>query len=129
MRPIMSVKKIVLAEDDHILSKYLSAKLREESGFEVYTAMDGEEAEKVAREVVPDLLLLDIIMPKRNGFEVLESLKGDSKTKDIPVIVLSNLGQESDVARAKELGAVDYFVKVEFEVKDIVDKVKQFLGV
>ena len=119
--------KIVLAEDDHILSKYLSARLAQEAHFEVHTAMDGEEAEKVARDIHPDLLLLDIIMPKRNGFEVLESLKKDPTTRDIPVIVLSNLGQESDVARARDLGAVDYFVKVDLEVKDIVEKVRQFL--
>lgn len=121
--------KIVLAEDDHILSKYLSSKLKEVPGFEVYTAMDGDEAEQKTHEVVPDLLLLDVIMPKKNGFEVLENLKSDEKTKNVAVIVLSNLGQESDVTKAKELGAADYFVKVDFEVKDIVDKVKQFLGV
>ena len=121
--------KIVLAEDDHILSKYLSSRLAQEPNFEVHTAMDGEEAENLTRQIHPNLLLLDIIMPKRNGFEVLESLKKDPTSADIPVIVLSNLGQESDVARAKELGAVDYFVKVDLEVKDIVEKVKQFLGV
>ncbi len=120
--------KIVIVEDDHILLKYLSARFIQEANFEVFTATDGEEGEKLIREVLPDIVLLDIIMPKKNGFEVLTAIKSDVATKAIPVIVLSNLGQEGDVARAKDIGAADYFVKVDFEVKEIVDKVKGFLA-
>ena len=119
--------KVVIVEDDHILSKYLASRFKLDGGFTVLTAGDGEEGEALIRKEMPDIVLLDIIMPKKTGFEVLESIKKTSDTKNIPVIVLSNLGQESDVVRAKELGAVGYFVKVDFGVKEIVQKVKDYL--
>jgi len=120
----MSKIKIVLAEDDTTLSKYLKASFDEDGGFEVFTAMDGEEAIKIITSKVPDMVLLDIIMPKKNGFEVLEAIKANAKTKKIPVIMLSNLSQEKDVEQAKELGANDFFVKVDFETSEIIAKVK-----
>jgi len=123
-----ALKKIVIVEDDHILSKYLSARFKQDGEFEVCTAGDGQEGEDLIKKELPDMVLLDMIMPKKTGFEVLEALKADATTKHIPVIVLSNLGQESDIARAQKLGAVDYFVKVDFEVKEIVDKVKNYLA-
>ena len=120
--------RVVIVEDDHILSKYLAARFKQDGGFTVMTAGDGEEGEALIRKELPDIVLLDIIMPKRTGFEVLESIKKTPETKQIPVLVLSNLGQEADIARAKELGAADYVVKVDFGVKEIVEKVKKFLN-
>ena len=119
--------KIALVEDDKMLSKYLSASLKSDGGFEVFTAMDGETGEKLVKDKKPDLVLLDIIMPKKNGFEVLTALKKDKSTKKIPVIIMSNLNQQKDIDQAKKLGAATFFVKVEMETSEIVDKVKKFL--
>lgn len=121
-------KKIVIVEDDQMLLKYISAAFRTDGGFDVYTASDGEEGEKVIKEQKPDLVLLDIIMPRKNGFEVLKSLKKDKTTAAIPVIVLTNLGQQKDLDQAKKLGAADYLVKVDMQVGEIVGKVKSFLS-
>lgn len=121
--------KIAIIEDDTMLLKYLASSLRAEPNFEVFTATNGEEGEKVILDNKPDIVLLDIIMPKKNGFEVLESIKKNPDMKDTIFIMLSNLGQASDKDQAKKLGAADYWVKVDMEVKDIVQKVKAFLGV
>ncbi|MBI4250774.1 response regulator [Candidatus Uhrbacteria bacterium] len=125
----MATKKVVLVEDDSMLLKYLSAALSAEKDIQVLTASDGEAGEKLILQEVPDLVLLDIIMPKKNGFEVLEAVKKNSPTKDVPVIMLSNLGQQGDIDQAKKLGAENYYVKVDMEVSDIVEKVKKFLGI
>ena len=101
---------ILLAEDDRILRKAGEATLRKR-GYAVIAAVDGEDALAKAREHKPDLILLDVIMPKLQGFEVLASLKSDAATRDIPVIMLSNLQDESDVRKATEGGALDYLVK------------------
>lgn len=126
----MTEKKYTIAvvEDDTMLRKYLASSLSKEKNITVVTGANGEEGEKVIKETIPDLVLLDIIMPKKNGFEVLEAIKKDPKTKDIRVIVLSNLGQQSDIDQAKKLGAIDYFVKVDLEMSAIVSKVKAILG-
>ena len=101
---------ILLAEDDRILRKAGEATLRKK-GYTVIAAVDGEDALAKAREHKPDLILLDVIMPKMQGFEVLANLKTDAATRDIPVIMLSNLQDESDVRKATEGGALDYLVK------------------
>ena len=101
---------ILLAEDDRILRKAGEATLKKR-GYAVIAAVDGEDALAKAREHRPDLILLDVIMPKMQGFEVLASLKSDAATRDIPVIMLSNLQDESDVRKATEGGALDYLVK------------------
>lgn len=101
---------ILLAEDDRILRKAGEATLRKR-GYSVIAAVDGEDALAKAREHRPDLILLDVIMPKLQGFEVLASLKADSATRGIPVIMLSNLQDEGDVRKAVEGGALDYLVK------------------
>ena len=90
-------------------------------------AVDGEEALRVARAERPDVVLLDLIMPKLQGFEVLKALKGDAATSPIPVIVLSNLGQERDVRQAMELGAVAYFIKAHLSLQELVQKVGEVL--
>ena len=119
--------RILLAEDDRFLRKAAEARLRQH-GFTVFTAVDGEEALRVARAEKPDLLLLDLIMPKVQGFEVLKALKQDPATAAIPVIVLSNLGQERDVQQAMELGALAYFIKAHLSLQELVVKVNEVVA-
>lgn len=90
-------------------------------------AYDGEEAIETLKILKPDLILLDLILPKMNGFEVLEKIKRDFDTRSIPVIVLSNLGSDDDIKRAIKLGAEDYYVKVQHPLLEIVEKVSKFL--
>ena len=118
--------KILIVEDDKFLRDLLSKKLTEEN-FSVVTAIDGEEGMKKTQEENPDLILLDLILPGMNGFEVLKKIKENPATKDIPIIVLSNLGQKEDIERAKKLGSEDYFVKAHFTLEEIVEKLKQYL--
>ena len=98
-------------------------------GFTVLTAEDGEEALRVARAETPDLILLDLIMPKMQGFEVLKALKSDPQTSPIPVVILSNLGQESDSKAAREMGALDYWVKANLALGELVRRVEETLTV
>ena len=118
---------ILLAEDDKFISRAYTDGLSR-AGFNVIPAMDGNEALAKARENKPDLVLLDLIMPGKNGFETLEELKADSKLKNIPVIVLSNLGQETDIEQAKKLGAADYMVKANYSLQEVIDKIKKYLA-
>jgi CheY-like chemotaxis protein len=120
-------RRILLAEDDRFLRKAAEATLRRH-GFEVLAAVDGEDALRRAREEPPDLILLDLIMPKLNGFEVLRELKQDVPTASIPVIVLSNLGQEGDVQQAMEGGAVAYCVKANLSLEELVRRVEEALA-
>ena len=120
-------RRILLCEDDRFLRKAAEARLRQH-GFTVFSAMDGEESLRVAREQIPDLILLDLIMPKVQGFEVLRRLKADAATACIPVVVLSNLGQDRDVEQATALGARAYFVKAHLSLQDLVTKVDDVLG-
>ncbi len=119
--------RILLVEDDKFLSTALADKLARE-GFTVTKAVNGEEALAKVRLARPDLVLLDLIMPQKTGFEVLAELKLEPSTKDIPVIVLSNLGQEVDIKKAKDLGARDYLVKSDVEMKTVVEKIKAELA-
>ena len=121
------VRRVLLAEDDRFLRRAAEARLRQH-GLEVLTAADGEEALRLARSERLDLVLLDVIMPKLEGFEVLRRLKEDAATARIPVIVLSNLGQERDVAQAEALGAVAYLVKANLSLQDLVDRVDAALS-
>lgn len=123
----MSTKRILLAEDDRFLRKAAETTLRRH-GFEVLLAVDGEEALRVATGSSPDLILLDMIMPKLQGFEVLQALKADPGTAGIPVVVLSNLGQESDIQRALSAGAVAYLVKANLSLQELVKRVRETLG-
>jgi DNA-binding response OmpR family regulator len=107
--------RILLVEDDRYLRKSAEASLRRR-GFTVFTACDGEEGVRMARELCPDLVLLDLIMPKLQGFEVLRVLKKDPVTAGIPILVLSNLGQPSDIAQAREAGAAGYLVKADISL-------------
>jgi len=120
-------KKILIIEDEEILLNLLNKKLSN-LGYEVYTAKDGETGFKAVKEIVPDLILLDIIMPKMGGFEVMEKLKEDESLKTIPIIVISNSGQPVELNKAKELGAKDWLIKTEFDPKEVIEKVIQQIG-
>jgi CheY-like chemotaxis protein len=122
-----SPRRVLLAEDDRFLRRAAESRLRQ-NGFTVLPAVDGEEALTVARAERPDLILLDLIMPKLQGFEVLKALKQDPATAAIPVIVLSNLGQDEDLKQAMELGAVAYFIKAHLSLQDLVQRVAQTLA-
>lgn len=117
-------RRVLLAEDDRFLRKAAAAMLRRQ-GFTVLTAEDGQEALRVAQAETPDLILLDLIMPRMQGFEVLKALKGDPQTAPIPVVILSNLGQESDSKAAGEMGALDYWVKANLALEELVRRVQE----
>jgi len=120
-------KKILIVEDEEILTSLLGKKLTNE-GYEVSIAKDGEEGLKVIQEIKPDLILLDIVMPKMGGFEVMAEMAKDEKLKKIPVIVISNSGQPVEIDRAQELGAKDWLVKAEFDPQEVIDKVVKQIG-
>ena len=117
--------KIVLIEDDEILSKVIDEEL-ESSGFDVIKSFDGIDGLEVVKDKKPDLILLDLVLPKMHGFDVLSELKDDPSTKDIPVIILTMLGGDEDVKKGISLGAEDYIVKSQHAVGEIIDKVKSF---
>jgi DNA-binding response OmpR family regulator len=120
-------KKVMIIEDDRFLSSLIKARLEKE-GFEVEQAFDGEEAIQALKQIKPGLVVLDLIMPRVTGFEVLEAISLDPELHKIPIVILSNLAQDSDVAKAKSLGATEYFVKVRVSIDDVVNKVKSILG-
>ncbi len=120
-------KKVLIIEDEEILSKLLKNKLEDE-GYEAEVALDGQEGLTKAKSFKPDLILLDIIMPKVNGFEVLEKIKVDSELNKIPIIIVSNSGQPVELERAQKLGAVDWLVKTEFDPEEVIDKVIRQIG-
>ncbi|MEY4744978.1 MAG: hypothetical protein RL272_923 [Candidatus Parcubacteria bacterium] len=119
--------KVLIVDDDAFLSGIYATKL-ELDGFEVATARDGEEGLKVAMREKPDLILLDVLMPKLDGFEVLKRLKADDEMKAIPVIMLTNLGQKEDIEKGLQDGAVDYLIKAHFVPAEAVDKIKKVLN-
>lgn len=118
--------KILIVEDEAVLSKVLKEKF-ERSGFECHVASDGEMAVKMARTIKPDIIVLDLVLPKKNGFAVLKEVKEDADIKLMPVVVVSNLGEDGDIKRALTLGAADYFVKSQHPINEIVEKVKSVL--
>lgn len=119
--------KILFIEDESALQRAATQVLSEE-GYEVLSALDGEIGLRRAQEDLPDLILLDLILPKKDGFEVLKELKSDERTQKIPVIILSNLEGSADVFRAMELGATTYLVKTNYRLEEVVEKVKGLLG-
>jgi len=119
--------KVLIVDDDAFLSGIYATKL-ELDGFLVVTARDGEEGLKAAMREKPDLILLDVLMPKLDGFEVLKRLKADAETKPIPVIMLTNLGQKEDIEKGISDGAVDYLIKAHFVPAEAVEKIKKVLN-
>ncbi len=118
--------KILLVEDDPFLSSLLRNRIVKE-GFEVEMVKDGEEALPMLKKAKPDLVLLDLILPGKSGFEVMEDIKNDPQISKVPIVIISNLGQDSDIARGKELGAADYLVKANISIDFLVGKVKEIL--
>ena len=121
------VKKILVAEDDQLLSQLLVKRLQEE-GFDTRAAMDGEAAISQVKEWQPDLMLLDILMPMKNGYEVLEAIRADEATKATAVVVVSNLGADEDIEKAKSLGVEKFIKKADTTPAAIAAEVKQILG-
>lgn len=121
------MKKILFIEDESALQKTFGDILDQE-GYEMVSAMDGEEGLKLIEAQKPDLILLDLILPKIHGFDVLKKLKENPETKDIPVIVLTNLEGTGDVEKALELGATTYLVKANYSLEEIISKIKKTLG-
>lgn len=119
--------KILIVEDDTFLAGIYANKFERE-GFKVFLATDGEAGLKTAKKEMPDIMLLDILLPKLDGFEVLEKIKGDAVTRVIPVILLTNLGQKEDVDKGLKLGAADYLIKAHFMPAETVEKVKKVLA-
>ena len=120
-------KLILLVEDDKFLAELYATKLKLEN-FTVLLAADGEKGVKLASEKNPDLILLDIILPKMDGFEVLKKIKANKSLKNIPIILLTNLSQKDEVQKGLALGAVDYLIKAHFMPSEVVKKIKQNLA-
>jgi len=119
--------KILVVEDDKFLRELITQKLDRE-GYEVREAIDGEDGVKKVEEEKPDVILLDLILPGIDGFEVLAKIKENPDRKDVPVIVLSNLGQKDDIERGLKLGAVEFLIKAHFTPGEIIEKIEKILG-
>jgi len=115
-------KKIVLADDEQFIAIAYKDGL-ERAGYDITVAHNGAEALEAVKSTKPDLVLLDLIMPKLNGFEVLKAIKADPAIKDIPVIILSNLSQPTDETEARQSGALDFIVKADISLKDLVERI------
>lgn len=119
-------KKILIIEDDKFLRELISQKLLKE-GYDIAEAIDGEKGITAVKTEKPDLVLLDLILPEVDGFGVLEKVKEDAATSQIPIIILSNLGQKDDIEKGLKLGAIDYLIKAHFTPNEIVEKIKTIL--
>lgn len=116
-----------MGEDDKFISKIYKTKLEKE-GYNIEMAVNGEEVLKLARERKPDLILLDLLMPIKDGFETLKELKADPGLKDINVVILSNLSQEEDKKKVMDMGAIEYIVKANVSFQEMIECVKKHLG-
>jgi DNA-binding response OmpR family regulator len=121
------MQKILIIEDDPFLSEMYATKLKQ-AGFEVEAAFDGQEGLKKTKEDKPDLVLLDIVLPKMDGFEVLEKIKKDEAIREIPVVLLTNLGEKNEVEKGLKIGADEYIIKAHFTPSAVVAKVKEILN-
>jgi DNA-binding response OmpR family regulator len=124
----MDNKKLLIIEDDLVLQKALSDYLVTE-GFEIKCAEDGEIGIKMAMTEKPDLILLDIVLPKKDGYSVLREVRENPTTKAIPIVLLTNLGSIADVEKALELGATTYLVKADYRLEEVTAKVKEILNI
>ncbi len=120
------MKKVLIVEDDTFLQGLEASKLTKD-GFEVITASTGEEAMKKINEPNINVILLDLILPNYDGFEILKKIKETEKIKNIPVIVFSNLSEEKDVKKSKELGAADFMVKSNFTLDELIKKINSLI--
>lgn len=118
--------KILIVEDEATLQKALTDVLDQE-GYNVISALDGMRGLELANQEKPDLILLDIILPKMDGFEILKKIKGNKETSEIPVIILTNLSDLDNIQKALDLGATTYLVKADFHLEDVLKKVREIL--
>lgn len=118
---------MMIVEDDRFLSFLLKSRL-EKDGFLVEQMFDGEEAIQRLKQMVPDLIILDLIMPKVTGFEVLKAISVTPQLVKVPVVIVSNLAQDSDIEKARELGAKEYYVKVKVSIDDLVGRIKTLVA-
>lgn len=122
------MKRVLIVEDDRFLAKAYQVAF-ERVKLETEMAFNGVEALQKVNSWKPDLLLLDILLPLKDGFEVLKELKADKRTKNIPVLIASNLGQPKEITKGKDLGAIGYIVKSDTSINDVISMVCQTLGV
>lgn len=120
-------EKILIVEDDMYINKMYQLKLNLE-GYEVEVAENGRIGMEKVKDFKPDIMLLDILMPEMDGFEVLKAMKEDSSIKDIPILIMSNLGQEDHIQKGKELGAIGYIVKTQYTPAKVVETIKEVLS-
>jgi two-component system alkaline phosphatase synthesis response regulator PhoP len=118
--------KVLLVEDDQMILDMYKTRLVAD-GYEVFTTDKGSEAMSLAKSKKPNIVLLDVILPEVDGFSILKDLKADSETKSIPVLMLTNLGQESDQSKGKDIGAQGYFVKAQHIPADIISKIEELI--
>ena len=119
-------KKIIIIEDDKFLLKAYEIKFKQ-SDFDVILATDGISGFELAEKEKPSLIILDLMLPRMNGFEFLKKIKSDEKLKNIPVIVVSNLGQKNDCEKAIKLGAKEFLIKTNYSLEEIIKKIKGYL--
>ena len=117
---------VLIVEDEDFLVRVLKDNFKAE-GYLVETASNGEEAVEILKESKPDVIMLDILMPKKDGFYLIEEVRKNHEFRNIPLIVLSNLGEDAPIRRALEMGADDYFVKSQYPIQEVVEKVKDYL--
>lgn len=121
------MKKILFVEDESALQRAVTQILGE-GGYQVLSALDGDAGVTLAKQELPDLILLDLILPKMDGFKVLEELKKEPATQKIPIIILTNLEGSQDVEKALALGATTYLVKTNYKLEEVMERIKQFIG-
>ncbi|MFH1890311.1 MAG: response regulator [Candidatus Kuenenbacteria bacterium] len=119
-------KTILIIEDEQTITKALATELKESNGFKIETASDGEQGWQKAKDLKPDLVILDLILPKLDGFSVLQKIKSDEQTKNIPVVVLTNLSDVND--KVRQLGAQECLIKSDYTMNDIKNKIKNQLS-
>ena len=120
-------KKVLIIEDEQILLELLEKKLVQE-GYQVRVAKDGIQGLDKVKEEIPDIILLDIVMPKMGGFEVMEKLHKDDRFSKIPIIIISNSGQPVEIDLAQKLGAIDWLIKTDFDPQEVIEKVLKQIG-
>lgn len=121
------MQKILLIEDDPLLVDIYSTKLKQ-AGFEVAVEMRGEKALQMVEEIKPDLVMLDVVLPHVNGWEILQALKKSEQTKGVKVMILSNLGQKEEIEKGLKLGAEQYLIKAHYTPSQVVEEVKKVIG-
>jgi len=119
-------KKVLIIEDDAFFRELISKKVTE-SGFEFMSAVNGEDGVKKVEKDKPDLILLDLLLPNMDGFEVLSRIRQESGSSDTPVIILSNLDRKEDIDKGLKVGANDYLIKSQIDIDEIVEKIKKYI--